>query len=59
MIDFSRFELDNGLRVIVHEDTSTPMAAVNVLYNVGSREIDSDMSTYQGYNYYLIGEIDM
>ncbi len=38
MIDFSRFELPNGLRVLVHEDTSTPMVAVNVLYNVGARD---------------------
>ena len=38
MIKFSRFQLDNGLKVIVHEDDSTPMAAVNVLYNVGARD---------------------
>lgn len=38
MINFSRFELANGLRVIVHEDNSTPMVAVNVLYNVGARD---------------------
>lgn len=38
MIEFSRFELENGLRVIVHEDDSTPMVAVNVLYNVGARD---------------------
>ncbi len=38
MIQFERFELANGLRVLVHEDNSTPMAAVNVLYNVGSRD---------------------
>lgn len=38
MITFSRFELANGLRVIVHEDDSTPMVAVNVLYNVGARD---------------------
>lgn len=30
--------LDNGLRVIVHEDASTPMAVVNVLYDVGARD---------------------
>ena len=30
--------LKNGLIVIVHEDDSTPMAAVNVLYNVGARD---------------------
>ena len=38
MIRFSRFTLENGLKVIVHEDESTPMVAVNVLYNVGSRD---------------------
>lgn len=38
MIEYSRFELSNGLRVLVHEDNSTPMVAVNVLYDVGSRD---------------------
>ncbi len=38
VIDFSRFELPNGLRVLVHEDRSTPMVALNVLYNVGARD---------------------
>jgi len=38
LIQFSKFELDNGLRVLVHEDNSTPMAAVNILYNVGARD---------------------
>lgn len=38
LIHFSRFELANGLKVIVHEDDSTPMAAVNLLYNVGARD---------------------
>jgi zinc protease len=40
MIKYNRFILDNGLRVLVHEDNSTPMAVVNVLYNVGSRDED-------------------
>ena len=38
VINYSRFELDNGLRVLVHEDKSTPMVAVNILYNVGARD---------------------
>src|SRR5882757_5262317 len=40
MIHFERFQLSNGLRVIVHEDASTPMAVVNVLYDVGARDED-------------------
>ena len=35
MIDFERFELPNGLKVIVHQDNSTPLACINILYNVG------------------------
>ncbi len=38
MIEFDRFTLDNGLRVIVHHDNSTPIVAMNILYNVGSRD---------------------
>ncbi len=37
MINFSKKTLDNGLTVIVHNDTATPMAAVNLLYKVGSK----------------------
>lgn len=40
MITFERFTLSNGLKVLVHEDTSTPMAVVNVLYDVGARDED-------------------
>ncbi|MEI7736676.1 MAG: pitrilysin family protein [Ferruginibacter sp.] len=38
MIYFERFILSNGLKVLVHEDKSTPMAVVNVLYDVGARD---------------------
>ena len=38
MIEFDRFTLDNGLRVIVHHDASTPIVAMNIIYNVGSRD---------------------
>ncbi len=38
MIHFNKFVLDNGLRVIIHEDKSTPMAVVNVMYDVGARD---------------------
>ncbi|WP_255153479.1 pitrilysin family protein [Ferruginibacter sp. HRS2-29] len=40
MIKFEKFTLDNGLRVLVHEDKSTPMAVVNVMYDVGARDED-------------------
>ena len=40
MIDFEKFTLSNGLRVIVHQDLSTPMAVVNIMYDVGARDED-------------------
>jgi zinc protease len=44
MIKYSRFSLENGLRVLVHEDKSTPLVAMNLLYNVGSRDENPEMT---------------
>jgi zinc protease len=44
MIDFVRFTLENGLRVIVHEDNSTPLIAMNLLYDVGSKDEQPEMT---------------
>src|SRR5678809_1191863 len=46
VVNFERFSLSNGLRVIVHEDTSTPMAAVDVMYDVGSRDEDENRTGF-------------
>lgn len=37
-IPYEEFTLDNGLRVVVHEDSKTPTVAVSVWYNVGSKD---------------------
>lgn len=42
MINFKRFTLDNGLRILVHVDKSTPLVAINLLYDVGSRDEDPE-----------------
>jgi predicted Zn-dependent peptidase len=41
MVDFTEFTLENGLQVILHEDHSTPIVAVDVAYQVGSKNEDS------------------
>lgn len=38
MIAFNRFTLSNGLRVLVHEDNSTPFVVVNLTYDVGAKD---------------------
>ncbi|MDX1935842.1 MAG: pitrilysin family protein [Flavihumibacter sp.] len=46
MIQYERFILSNGLRVLVHEDTATPMAVVNVMYDVGARDESPDKTGF-------------
>ncbi|QEC57420.1 M16 family metallopeptidase [Flavisolibacter ginsenosidimutans] len=46
MVQFERFTLANGLRVLVHRDTSTPMAVVNVLYDVGAKDEDPNRTGF-------------
>ncbi len=36
-IEFTEYQLDNGLHVILHQDNSTPIVAVSVMYHVGSK----------------------
>ncbi len=46
MIHYKHFTLDNGLRVYVHEDHTTPIAAVNILYTVGSKDEDESKTGF-------------
>lgn len=46
MIQFEKFSLSNGLRVIVHQDNSTPMAVVNIMYDVGARDEDPERTGF-------------
>jgi len=46
MINFERFVLSNGLKVLVHKDLATPMAVVNVLYDVGARDEDENRTGF-------------
>lgn len=45
-----RYTLTNGLRIVHHEDTTTQMVAVNLLYNVGAR---NEAPTHTGYAHLL------
>lgn len=46
MIKYEKFVLENGLKVIVHQDKSTPLACINILYNVGSRDENSEQTGF-------------
>ncbi len=38
MVSFEKHILDNGLVVVIHQDTNTPLSTLNLLYKVGSRD---------------------
>lgn len=46
MIDFEEQQLPNGLTVICHHDPNVPTAAVNLLYDVGSRDESLDKTGF-------------
>lgn len=46
MVNFERFVLKNGLRLLVHPDPTTPMATVCVTYNTGSKNEDPDKTGF-------------
>ncbi len=46
MIKFEKFTLANGLKVIYHQDKSTPMVCLNILYNVGARDEDENKTGF-------------
>lgn len=46
MIDFEEFKLENGLKVIFHQDKTTPLSIVNILYNVGAKDEDESKTGF-------------
>lgn len=46
MIEYVRHVLDNGLRVLIHQDSTTPLVTVNLLYCVGARDEHPDRTGF-------------
>ena len=55
-IKFEQFKLDNGLNVILHQDKSTPIVAVTVLYHVGSKNEDPNRTGFAHFFEHLLFE---
>ncbi len=45
-LDYSEYDLDNGLHVILHQDRSTPIVVVSVMYHVGSKNEDPGLTGF-------------
>ena len=55
-IDFVEYDLDNGMHVILHQDKSTPIVAVSVLYHVGSKNEDPSRTGFAHFFEHLLFE---
>ena len=55
-IEFEQYKLKNGLDVILHEDHSTPIVAVTVLYHVGSKNEDPTRTGFAHFFEHLLFE---
>lgn len=55
-IEFTEYDLDNGLHVILHQDNSTPIVAVSVLYHVGSKNENPERTGFAHFFEHLLFE---
>lgn len=55
-IDFVEYDLDNGLHVILHQDASTPIVAVSVMYHVGSKNENPERTGFAHFFEHLLFE---
>lgn len=55
-INFTQYDLPNGLHIILHEDHSTPIVAVTVLYHVGSKNEDPNRTGFAHFFEHLMFE---
>ena len=54
MINYKKYLLDNGLKVIIHQDKSTPIVAVNLAFDVGARDENPEMTGLAHYFEHLM-----
>jgi len=55
-IEFTEYDLDNGMHVILHQDNSTPIVAVTIMYHVGSKNEDPERTGFAHFFEHLLFE---
>lgn len=55
-IEYTEYDLDNGLHVILHQDNSTPIVAVSIMYHVGSKNEDPKRTGFAHFFEHLLFE---
>ena len=55
-ITFTEYDMPNGMHVILHQDNSTPIVAVSILYHVGSKNEDPERTGFAHFFEHLLFE---
>jgi predicted Zn-dependent peptidase len=55
-VDFTEFDLDNGLHVILHQDNSAPVVTTSVMYDVGGKDGDRERTGFAHFFEHLLFE---
>ena len=55
-VDFTEFDLDNGLHVILHQDNSAPVVTTSVMYDVGGKDGDRNRTGFAHFFEHLLFE---
>jgi len=55
-IQFTEYDLENGMHVILHQDNTTPIVAVSILYHVGSKNENPDRTGFAHFFEHLLFE---
>ncbi|MBZ9729618.1 insulinase family protein [Salegentibacter sp. JZCK2] len=55
-VEFTEYDLDNGLHVILHQDNTAPVATVGVMYHVGAKDEEDGRSGFAHFFEHLLFE---
>ena len=58
-VDFTEFDLDNGLHVILHQDNSAPVVTTSVMYDVGGKDGDRERTGFAHFFEHLLFELSL
>ena len=55
-VDFTEFDLENGLHVVLHQDNSAPVVTTSIMYDVGGKDGDRERTGFAHFFEHLLFE---
>ncbi|MDX1761704.1 MAG: pitrilysin family protein, partial [Christiangramia sp.] len=55
-VEFTEYELENGLDVILHQDNTAPVVSTSVMYHVGGKDLKNDKTGFAHFFEHLLFE---